>query len=148
LFEQLSDEQTPKLKEKFNGSDTSKSVQQLCADWQRLHPSIIDQIFGGMMKTIVTCRKCQHPSLTFNPFMTQSLSCKSTLTKSLHDVFDEHQIDGNYLCEKCKKPSKASVKHEIVLLPKVLIFHLKRFDAEFHKIKTSCEFDPLLDMSE
>ena len=148
LFEQLQDEQTPKSREKFNGSESTKPVQQICNDYFRLHPSVIDSIFSGIQKTIVTCRKCSHASITFNPFMTQSLSCKATLKKSLHDVFDQHQIDGMYICEKCKKASKASVKHEIVKLPKVLIFHLKRFDAEFHKIKTSCDFDLDLNMTE
>jgi ubiquitin C-terminal hydrolase len=98
------------------------------------------------MKTIVTCSKCGHASVTFNPFMTQSLSCKSSLEKGLHDVFDQHQIDGLYVCEKCKKGSKAKVKHEVVHLPKILIFHLKRFDANFAKIKSSCQYDPLIDM--
>lgn len=86
-------------------------MQQICSDYYRLHPSIIDAIFTGLMKTVVTCRKCGHSSITFNPFMTQSLSVKSTLSRSLHDVFDPHQIDGQYLCEKCKKASKATVMH-------------------------------------
>lgn len=147
LFEQLQDEQTPVFKEKFDGSDPKKTVQQVCEDYYRLNPSVIDKIFGGMMKTIVTCSRCEYASVTYNPFMTQSLGCKPTLEKSLHDVCVEHQIDGLYICEKCKKSSKAQVKHEIVKLPKILIFHMKRFDSEFHKIKSSVEFGTTLDMT-
>lgn len=99
------------------------------------------------MKTIVTCGKCKHQSVTYNPFMTQSLSCKSSLERALHDVFDEHQIDGLYICEKCKKSSKPRVKHEVVKLPKILIFHLKRFDSDFHKIKSACSFDQTLNLT-
>jgi ubiquitin C-terminal hydrolase len=90
LFEQLQDEQTPRSKRKFDGSDAKKSASQVCAEYFSLNPSIIDKTFSGIMKTIVTCSKCGHASLTFNPFMTQSLSCKSSLEKRLHDVFDEH----------------------------------------------------------
>jgi len=88
LFEQLQDEQTPKSKLKFDGSDPKKSVKQICQEYYSLNPSIIDQTFSGIQKTIVTCNKCSYASVTFNPFMTQSLSCKSSLLKSLHDVFD------------------------------------------------------------
>ena len=146
LFEQLQDEQTPKSKRKFDGSDGKKSAMQARDEYFSFNPSIIDRTFSGIMKTIVTCTKCGHASETFNPFMTQSLGCKSSLLKGLQDVFDEHQIDGLYVCEKCKKASKARVKHEVVHLPKILIFHLKRFDANLQKIKSTCRFDPLLDM--
>ena len=78
--------------------------------------------------------------------MTQSLFCKSSLVKGLHDVLDQRQIDGLYACEKCKEVSKAMLKHEVVHLPKILILHLKRFDSNFAKIESSCQFNPLLDM--
>ncbi|MFO0117219.1 MAG: hypothetical protein ACK521_06270 [bacterium] len=51
-----------------------------------------------------------------------------------------------YACEKCKEVSKAMLKHEVVHLPKILILHLKRFDSNFAKIESSCQFNPLLDM--
>jgi ubiquitin C-terminal hydrolase len=72
--------------------------------------------------------------------MTQSLACKATLEKSLGDVFSECTIDGLYNCEKCQNKIKAKVRHELVRLPKVLIFHIKRFDSQYHKIKSHCKY--------
>ena len=147
LFEQIQDEQTLKTKIKFNGSDSKKTARQICEEYYSLNPSIIDRIFSGIMRTIVTCGRCDHASITYNPFMTQSLQCKATLEKSMNDIFYEHQIDGLYICEKCKKSSKAKVRHELVHLPKILVFHLKRFDHEFHKIKSACTYGEQLNMN-
>ena len=80
------------------------------------------------MQTIVKCGKCKHESVTCNPFMTQSLQHKTSLIKCLSDYYTENSLDDFYTCEKCNKKSKAKVRHMIVKLPKVLIFHIKRFD--------------------
>jgi len=61
--------------------------------------------------------------------MTQSLACKSTVEKGLSDVLSECNIDGLFTCENCSKKVKAKVRHELVHLPKILIFHIKRFDS-------------------
>lgn len=58
LFEQLQDEQTPKSKVKFDGSDPKKSAKAICQEYYSLNPSIIDKIFSGIIKTVVTCAKC------------------------------------------------------------------------------------------
>jgi|688.fasta_scaffold185043_3 ubiquitin C-terminal hydrolase len=70
LFEQIQDEQTLKTKIKFNGSDSKKTARQICEEYYSLNPSIIDRIFSGIMRTIVTCGRCDYASITYNPFMT------------------------------------------------------------------------------
>ena len=79
--------------------------------------------------------------------MTQSLQHKDTLTKCLLDSFSENSIDDLYTCEGCGKKSKAKVKHMLVRLPKVLVFHIKRFDRNFRKITKHTEYGDTIDMN-
>lgn len=73
--------------------------------YESTHPSIIDKLFSGkydsictiiihfftnefnnkigMQKTIVTCVKCNRTSVTYNPFMTLSLTCETSLDKCI-----------------------------------------------------------------
>ena len=99
------------------------------------------------MQTIVKCGKCKHESVTCNPFMTQSLQHKTSLIKCLSDYYTENSLDDFYTCEKCNKKSKAKVRHMIVKLPKVLIFHIKRFDEKFRKIEKKTDYSATLDMN-
>jgi len=68
--------------------------------------------------------------------MTISLQYKSSLERCMYDYLSEEVIDGSYTCEKCKRNSNAKVRHELVKLPKIIIFHIKRFDSIFNKIKS------------
>ena len=94
------------------------------------------------------CGKCKHESVTCNPFMTQSLQHKPTLVKCLADHYNENALDDYYTCENCHKKTKAKVRHMLVKLPKVLIFHIKRFDSSFRKIEKMTTFGASLDMAQ
>ena len=146
LLEQLQDEQTLQTKAKFNGSDHTKSIPAICREYDACYSTIIDRIFSGIMQTIVKCGKCNHESVTCNPFMTKSLQHKPTLVKCLSDFYNENAIDDLYTCESCHKKTKAKVRHTLVKLPKVLIFHIKRFDSSFRKIEKITSFGTELDM--
>lgn len=100
------------------------------------------------MQTIVKCGKCKHESVTCNPFMTQSLQHKATLLKCIADQMNENTIDDLYTCESCHKKTKAKVRHTLVRLPKVLVFHIKRFDSSFRKIEKETSFAHHLDMTQ
>ena len=39
------------------------------------------------------------------------------------------------------------MRHNLVKLPKVLVFHIKRFDSNFRKIEKSTTYTEMLDMS-
>ena len=80
--------------------------------------------------------------------MTQSLQHKATLMKCIADTMMENTIDDYYTCESCHKKTKAKVRHALVRLPKVLVFHIKRFDSSFRKIEKMTTFGDMLDMSE
>lgn len=44
------------------------------------------------------------------------------------------------------KESKAKVSHEFVRLPKYLMFHIKRFDSIFNKIKSNMHYAANIDL--
>lgn len=122
-------------------------MQQICSEFNKTYATKIDQIFSGIMQTIVKCGKCRHESATFNPFMTQSLQHKQTLVKCLQEYYTENALDDYYTCESCHKKTKAKVRHSLVKLPKVLVFHIKRFDSSFRKIEKNTQYGAELDMS-
>ena len=45
--------------------------------------------FLGMLKTIVTCAKCDRKSITFNPFMTMSMAFENSLDKCIVNFLKE-----------------------------------------------------------
>lgn len=57
-----------------------------------------------MQKTIVSCGNCGNRSSTYNPFMTLSLACESTLDKCIAGYFKDDVLGSKdkYKCEKCK----------------------------------------------
>lgn len=139
ILEQCQDEQTIRGAV-FNGSDPKHSLAQICSHFDKVRPSIIDRLFSGIQQTIVICGKCGHRSLTCNPFMTMSLQYKSSLESAIQEQLSEVKVDGNYKCEKCRKESKAKVSNEFVRLPKYMMFHIKRFDSIFNKIKSNMNY--------
>ena len=78
--------------------------------------------------------------------MTMSLQYKTSLEEAIKEHLSEVKIDGNYKCEKCMKESKAKVSHEFVRLPKYLMFHIKRFDSIFNKIKSNMHYAANIDL--
>ena len=68
--------------------------------------------------------------------------------KCLSDYYTENALDDYYTCESCGKKTKAKVRHMVVKLPKVLIFHIKRFDEKFRKIEKKTEYGATLDMGQ
>jgi ubiquitin C-terminal hydrolase len=70
------------------------------------------------------------------------------MEKGLSDVLSECTVDGLYACENCSKKMQAKVRHELVRLPKILIFHIKRFDSQFRKIRQHCKYSATIDIDQ
>ena len=80
--------------------------------------------------------------------MTKSLQHKKNILDCLKDCLCERQLDDYYTCEECKGKSKAKKRHNLVLLPQVMILHIKRFDNNLRKINTRTNFPETLDISQ
>ena len=102
-----------------------------------------------MQKTIVTCGKCNKPSITYNPFMTLSLAFETSLDKCISNYLKEDILSSQdkYKCEKCGHSTKAKIKTELCKLPNILVFHLKRFSfPSMQKIKGKAKYTSKIDM--
>ncbi|XP_061870780.1 ubiquitin carboxyl-terminal hydrolase 42-like [Colius striatus] len=95
--------------------------------------TIVHQIFGGQMRSRVTCLSCNAVSDSYEAFLDVSLDIKaaSSVTTALkHFVKPEH-LDGEncFHCSRCDKLAAASKRLAVHRAPRVLTVCLKRFDA-------------------
>ncbi|GAQ79449.1 Ubiquitin carboxyl-terminal hydrolase [Klebsormidium nitens] len=96
-------------------------------------PTVISDIFGGVLQSQVKCLTCNFESNKRDVFMDLSLD----LAPSTHSVYAALQafitperLDGanKYRCERCKKLSAARKQMQILRAPNVLVIQLKRFE--------------------
>lgn len=103
-----------------------------------------------MLKTTVTCGKCNNNSITYNPFMTMSLAFENSLERCISNFLKEDKLDSaeKYKCEKCNRNSNAIIKSDLSAMPPILVFHLKRFAyPSMKKIKGRVKFSTQIDMT-
>ena len=82
--------------------------------------------------------------------MSLSLAFEDSLDKAVTHFLKEDMLDSKdlYKCDKCQQSSKARIKTELSRLPKILIFHLKRFTfPSMKKIKGKVKYAPYINMS-
>ncbi|KAK4705170.1 hypothetical protein P7C70_g1035, partial [Phenoliferia sp. Uapishka_3] len=112
--------------------------------------TFVNQIFGGRLRSRVTCLTCKHPSDTFDSILDVSLDIQRA--KSLKDAFsnfvkvDELKGANKYKCEKCKKLVNAEKSFTIDKAPMVLSIHLKRFTPTGRKIGEQINYPETLSL--
>ncbi|BFZ03663.1 hypothetical protein BsWGS_06702 [Bradybaena similaris] len=98
--------------------------------------TVINQIFGGYLRSQVTCLRCHAKSDTFDPFMDLSLDIKgvSTVEEALAKFVKPETLDNEnaYKCPKCKNKVRAQKRFSIEKAPNVLTLQLNRFDFHHH----------------
>ncbi|XP_059476233.1 ubiquitin carboxyl-terminal hydrolase 36-like [Neocloeon triangulifer] len=97
----------------------------------------LNQIFGGYIRTEVTCMSCHAVSTTFQHFLdlTLDITRANTLDNALDNYFAQERLEDNsYRCEKCKKKVPATKQFFVERPPNVLCIQLKRFSIEGKKI--------------
>ncbi|KDQ64359.1 hypothetical protein JAAARDRAFT_94004, partial [Jaapia argillacea MUCL 33604] len=98
----------------------------------------VHKIFGGRLRSRVTCHECNHNSDTFDSILDLSVDIhechglKETLRKFV--AVDYLKGANKYKCEKCKKSVIAEKQFTIHDAPLVLTVHLKRFTPLGRKI--------------
>lgn len=91
--------------------------------------------FQGQLLNRVICGRCGHESLAFDTFQDLSLSISRslsiledfTLERLIEHYSRVENLDEAY-CGKCKKHQRSKQKFSFWRLPKILVFHLKRFN--------------------
>ncbi|KAK6442860.1 hypothetical protein LTR95_000875 [Oleoguttula sp. CCFEE 5521] len=127
---------------------------------------VVHQIFGGVLKSTVTCSSCKNTTTTYDPFTDLSLDIRSAavavkkkklsmingtatvkeaLPMELSECLDrftasETLSSDSYQCRKCDKAQEAEKRLKISTLPPVLPVHLKRF-SHSKSLATSSKVD-------
>lgn len=102
--------------------------------------TLIHKIFGGKLRSRVTCERCHHNSDTYDTILDLSLdirkSSNSNLAGALEHFTSTDYLSGTekYKCEKCKMSVNATKRFTIHQAPPVLTIHLKRFTLTGQKI--------------
>ncbi|NWX94037.1 UBP42 hydrolase, partial [Nothoprocta pentlandii] len=113
--------------------------------------TVIHQIFGGFLRSRVTCLSCQAVSESYEAFLDIPLEIKaaSSVPGALEEFVRPELLDGEncYKCSKCDKMVAASKRFTIHRSSNVLTIALKRF-ANFTggKISKDVEYPEYLDL--
>lgn len=111
----------------------------------------LNQIFGGYIRTEVTCLQCGGVSTTFQHCQDLLLDIRraSTLDDALAAYFCKERLDGDdaYHCEQCHRKVSATKKFSLEKPPLVLCLQFKRFSIMGGKITKHVSFSQRLDLT-
>uniref|UniRef100_A0A1B6D2S0 Ubiquitin carboxyl-terminal hydrolase n=1 Tax=Clastoptera arizonana TaxID=38151 RepID=A0A1B6D2S0_9HEMI len=93
----------------------------------------LNHIFGGYIRTEVTCLECKHVSTTFSHFqdLLVDIGQANSVDDALESYFSRERLgEGSeaYKCDQCHKRVAATKKFSIERPPNVLCVQLKRFE--------------------
>ncbi|NXU01906.1 UBP42 hydrolase, partial [Buphagus erythrorhynchus] len=136
---------------------TVNAMQRAClggssdSDVSSRETTIIHQIFGGFLRSRVTCLSCKTVSDFFRAFRDVLLKIKgaSCLTTALEDFVAPKQTDGRkcFKCRKCKKKVAVSKVVTIHQAPRILTVCLGRADDQSsRKLSQVVEYPECLDL--
>ncbi|XP_064328796.1 ubiquitin carboxyl-terminal hydrolase 42-like, partial [Phalacrocorax carbo] len=113
--------------------------------------TVVHQIFGGCLRSRVTCLSCKAVSSSYEAFLDVPLDVKaaSSVTDALEGFVRPERLEGEncYRCSQCERMVAASKRFTIHRAPMVLTVCLKRFD-DFTggKISKVVEYPEYLDL--
>ncbi|XP_062457522.1 ubiquitin carboxyl-terminal hydrolase 42-like [Rhea pennata] len=113
--------------------------------------TVIHQIFGGFLRSRVTCLSCQAVSDSYEAFLDIPLeiTAASSVSGALEEFVRPELLDGEncYKCSKCEKTVAASKRFTIHRSSNVLTIALKRFaDFTGGKISKDVNYPEYLDL--
>ncbi|KAF9464876.1 hypothetical protein BDZ94DRAFT_1255454 [Collybia nuda] len=110
----------------------------------------VHKIFGGQLRSRVTCHDCGHNSDTFDRILDLSVDIHKaeSLREALRKFVAVDYLRGadKYKCEKCKKHVVAEKRFSLHDAPAVLTVHLKRFSPLGRKIGHHVQYEEHLSM--
>ncbi|XP_018091928.1 ubiquitin carboxyl-terminal hydrolase 42 isoform X2 [Xenopus laevis] len=113
--------------------------------------TLIHQVFGGYLRSRVTCLNCKAVSDTYDQYLDLTLEIKTahSVNQALEQFVRPEQLDGDnaYKCSKCKQMVTASKRFTIHRTSNVLTLSLKRF-ASFNggKLSKEIKYPEFLDL--
>ncbi|OSX59456.1 hypothetical protein POSPLADRAFT_1172765 [Postia placenta MAD-698-R-SB12] len=110
----------------------------------------VHKIFGGRLRSRVTCLECDYNSDTFDNVLDLSVDIygAQSLKEALRKFVAVDHLKGadKYKCEKCKKPVTADKQFTVHDAPLVLTLHLKRFSPMGRKISHPVKYEEHLSL--
>ncbi|KAL4403052.1 cysteine-type deubiquitinase [Malassezia pachydermatis] len=129
-----------------------ESMQHACTCFARksvapndpvLMTTLIQKIFGGRLRSRVTCHSCRHNSDTFDPVLDLSLDVRKGIAsvKQALDAFTAPEmLSDKYRCDHCHRHVDATKRFTIDATPLALTVHLKRFTIFGNKINKTVSY--------
>lgn len=114
-----------------------------------LATTFVQRIFGGRLRSRVTCLACGHTSDTYDPFGDLSLEVRKgigSVRQALDAYTAAEALSDKYRCEGCKRRVNATKQFTIDAAPPVLTLHLKRFGVFGNKINRPIAFGESLNI--
>ena len=129
----------------------ARAPKSLKQDHPARQTTFIQKIFGGKLRSRVTCLNCNHNSDTFDPILDISLDMHkgiSSLTDAFRAFVKKDTLSGTekYKCDSCKRKVNATKQFTIENAPLALTVHLKRFGPFGGKISRPIAFDDTLNI--
>lgn len=111
----------------------------------------VHNIFGGKLRSRVTCRDCAYNSDTFDSMLDLSVDIHGlgSLRDALRKFVAVDYLKGSdkYKCEKCKRHVVAEKHFTIHEAPVALTVHLKRFSPLGRKIGHAIRYDERISLA-
>ena len=110
-----------------------ENVDRSLMPYRSMKHSIITRLYHGLYRSTLFCAACGFESETFETFSIISLPLPANVRGSrcsLHYCVEQHVRGGlihGWRCNKCDRLQDVVKKLELWHLPRVIIFHLKRF---------------------
>ncbi|XP_074707146.1 ubiquitin carboxyl-terminal hydrolase 17-like protein 6 [Strix uralensis] len=133
---------------------TVDAMQRDCLsnlDFASQSDTVVHQIFGGFLRSRVTCLSCSAVSDSYEAFLDVPLDIEaaSSVPAALQDFVKPEKLGGEncFKCSRCDKMVTASKRFTVHRAPKVLTVCLKRFEFfTSSKISKVVEYPEHLDL--
>ncbi|KAM9201524.1 ubiquitin carboxyl-terminal hydrolase 50 isoform 1-T1 [Dugong dugon] len=142
------------LKKYHRRSYEKGSTQRCCRKVTAKESSIITRLFEGQLSYRIICLQCENCTYKNEVFTVLSLPIPSEYQCSLQDClqcfFQQDTLTWNNQihCSFCGTKQETAVRASISKAPKIIIFHLKRFDIQGtmkRKLRTDIHY-PLINL--
>ncbi|XP_004639115.1 inactive ubiquitin carboxyl-terminal hydrolase 50 [Octodon degus] len=124
------------LRKYHRRSCEKRSTQKCCRKVTSSETSIITQLFEGQLNYSIMCLKCENCTFKNEVFTVLSLPIPSEYECTLQDCLqcfcqrDTLTWSNQIHCSFCETKQETAVRAGISKAPKIIIFHLKRFDIQ------------------
>ncbi|KAK9826232.1 hypothetical protein WJX74_001578 [Apatococcus lobatus] len=142
--------------------DEGVKAMKIWSRYQAKDDSPIYDCFSGLMRSSITCHKCNSETTSYEPCLDLSLplakepkarlstwfsstnTC-TTIVDCLQAFFGDEELQGeeSFYCDCCKERTSATKRMRLHRVPKCLILHLKRFQVannSYQKLTTAVTY--------